>query len=91
MVLQLLPEFGALVDNEYNIVVLRGGRCNGALIAHPLKLVKLIKRECSVLKKIIMDENDALSKYNKIPLGHNRSNGDVYSKIYFKVEICSAH
>ena len=42
-------------------------------------------------KKIIMDENDALSEYNKIPLGHNRTNGAVYSKIYFKVEICSAH
>ena len=40
---------------------------------------------------IIMDENDALSEYNKIPLGHNRTNGAVYSKIYFKVEICSAH
>ena len=39
----------------------------------------------------IMDENDALSEYNKIPLGHNRTNGAVYSKIYFKVEICSAH
>ena len=22
-----------------------------------------------------MDENDALSEYNKIPLGHNRTNG----------------
>ena len=39
----------------------------------------------------IMDENDALSEYNKIPLGHNRANDTVYSKIYFKVEICSAH
>ena len=38
-----------------------------------------------------MDENDALSEYNKIPHGHNRTNGAVYSKIYFKVEICSAH
>ena len=38
-----------------------------------------------------MDENDALSEYNKIPLDHNRTNGAVYSKIYFKVEICSAH
>ena len=38
-----------------------------------------------------MDENDALSEYNKIPLGHNRTNGAIYSKIYFKVEICSAH
>ena len=48
--------------------------------------------ECSVLKKKknIMDENDSLSEYNKIPLGHNRINGAVYSKIYFKVEICSA-
>ena len=34
----------------------------------------------------IMDENDSLSEYNKIPLGHNRTNGAVYSKIYFKVE-----
>ena len=39
----------------------------------------------------IMDENNALSEYNKIPLGHNRTNVAVYSKIYFKVEICSAH
>ena len=31
-------------------------------------------------KKIIIDENDALSKYNKIPLGHNRTNGAVYPK-----------
>ena len=37
-----------------------------------------------------MDENDALSEYNKIPLGHNRTNRAVYSKINFKVEICSA-
>ena len=52
----------------------------------------LLKRECSVFKKkIIMDENDTLSEYNKISLGHNRTNGVVYSKIYFKVEICSAH
>ena len=37
-----------------------------------------------ILKKfLIMDENDALSEYNKIPLGHNRTNGAVYSKIYF--------
>ena len=39
----------------------------------------------------VMDEDDALSEYNNIPLGHNRTNGAVYSKIYFKVEICSAH
>ena len=38
----------------------------------------------------IIDENNTLSKYNKIPLGHNRTNGAVYSKIDFKVEICSA-
>ena len=43
------------------------------------------------LNKIIIDENDALTKYNKIPLGHNRTNGAVYFKIYFNVEICSAH
>ena len=41
-------------------------------------------------KNYIMHKNDSLSKYNKILLGHNRTNGAVYSKIYFKVEICSA-
>ena len=41
-------------------------------------------------KKYIMDENDSLSEYNKIPLGHNRINSAVYSKINFKVEIYSA-
>ena len=50
-----------------------------------------VKGECSVFKKYIIDVNDALSEYNKISLGHNRTNGAVYSKIYFKVEICSAH
>ena len=40
-------------------------------------------------KNYIMDENDSLSKYIKIPLG-NITNGAVYSKINFKVEICSA-
>ena len=35
-----------------------------------------------------MDGNDSLSEDNKIPLGHNRTNSAVYSKIYFKVEIC---
>ena len=50
-----------------------------------------LKGECSVFKKNYnMDENDSLSEYNKIPLGHNRTNGAVYSKIYFEVEICSA-
>ena len=37
-----------------------------------------------------MDENDPLSEWNKVPLGHNHTNGVVYSKINFKVEICSA-
>ena len=41
-------------------------------------------------KNYILDENDSLLEYNKIPLGHNRTNGVIYSKIYFKVEICSA-
>ena len=50
-----------------------------------------LKGNAAYLKKIIMDESDTLSDYNKIPLGHNRTNGAVYSKIYFKVEICSAH
>ena len=49
------------------------------------------RRMQRILKKCIMDENDALSEYNKNSLGHNRTNGVVYSKIYFKVEICSAH
>ena len=34
-----------------------------------------------------MDENDTLSISNKIPLGHNRTNGTVYSQFKFKVEI----
>ena len=37
-----------------------------------------------------MDDNDPLSKYNKIPLGHNRTNGAVYPLINFQVEMCSA-
>ena len=41
-------------------------------------------------KNYIMDENDSLPEYIKIPLGRNRTNGAVYSKINFKVEICSA-
>ena len=40
--------------------------------------------------KFIMDENDPVSKQNKILLGHNRTNGAVYPKINFKVEIRSA-
>ena len=53
---------------------------------------KYIKGGCSVFLFFFMDENDVLSKYHKIPLGHNRTNGAVYSKIDFKlVEICSAH
>ena len=36
-----------------------------------------------------MDENDPLSEYNNIPLGHNRTNGAVYLKINFKLKICS--
>ena len=41
-------------------------------------------------KYYIMDKNDVLSEYNKIPLGHNRTNSAVYSKINFKIEVCSA-
>ena len=57
------------------------------------KKLSQLKGECSVFKKniYILDENDALSKYKKIPLGHNRTNRTVYSKLDFKVEICSAH
>ena len=43
-----------------------------------------------IKKNYIMDENDSLSEYIKIPPGHNRTNGTVYSIIDFKVEICSA-
>ena len=51
----------------------------------------ILSGKCSVFKKnYIINENDPLSEYNKIPLGHNRTNGAVYSKIYLKVEICSA-
>ena len=55
--------------------------------------IPVLKGECNVFKKkiFIMDENDTLSEYNKITLGHNCTNGAVYSKIYFKVDICSAH
>ena len=41
-------------------------------------------------KKYIMDENDLLSEYINIPLGHNHPNDAVYSKINFKVKNCSA-
>ena len=47
----------------------------------------MFKEECSVLKKYIMDENDALSENNKIPLGHNRTNGAVYSKMPCTLDI----
>ena len=33
-----------------------------------------------------MDENDPFFEQNKIPLGYNAPNGDVYSKINFKVQ-----
>ena len=52
-----------------------------------------LKGECSVFKKNIlwMKTIRSLSEYNKIPLDYNCTNVAVYSKIYFKVEICSAH
>ena len=37
-----------------------------------------------------MDENDPLSEQNKIPLGLNRTDGAVFFKVNFIVEICSA-
>ena len=50
-----------------------------------------LRGNAAYLKNIyIMGGNDSLPKYSKIPLGHNRTNGAVYSKIYFKIEICSA-
>ena len=60
---------------------------------HSLITVKLkVKGEGSVFlkKNYVMDENDSLSEYIKIPLGHNRPNGAVCSKINSKVEICAA-
>ena len=46
-----------------------------------------------IKKNYIMDENDPLFKYIKIPLGHNRTYGTVYSKIfeYSTSEIYTAH
>ena len=47
-----------------------------------MKLIWTLKGNAAYLKNIyIMDENDSLSEYTKIPLGHNRTNGAVYSKI----------
>ena len=44
-----------------------------------------LKGNASYLKKKLnMDENDALYEYNEIPLGHNRTNSVIYSKIYFQ-------
>ena len=44
---------------------------------------------CFKKNNYTMGENDRLSRKNKIPLGHNRTNGAVYYKINFKVEIGS--
>ena len=33
-----------------------------------------------IKRNYIMDENDSLSECNKIPLGHNRTNGAIYPK-----------
>ena len=48
--------------------------------------------KCSVFlkKNILWKKKNSLSENIKIPIGHNRTNGAVYSKINFKVEICSA-
>ena len=51
-----------------------------------LKLQLGFKGECNVLKFFfIMDENDTLSEYNKIPLGHNRTNGAFTPKSISKL------
>ena len=49
---------------------------------HFFDLNSLKALDAYLKKYIIMDEK-------KIPLGQNRTNGAVYSKINFKVEICS--
>ena len=39
----------------------------------------------------IKDENYPLSEYNKIPLGHNRTNGAVYSKNNLRSALSALH
>ena len=56
----------------------------------PLYFLNLKENAAYLKKNYVMHENDLLSEYNKIPLGHNRTNGAVYSKTYFKVNVCSA-
>ena len=58
-----------------------GGRSMCGRVKRDMKRIKI--------QNYIMDANDPLSEYNKIPLCHNRTNGAVYSNINFKVEICS--
>ena len=90
-----------LIKYEYFLSAIKTQLSNNAhctVSAQGLKMV-YYSIQCNNLKGnaayfnsfSIIDENDALSEYNKIPLGHNRTNGAVYSKISFKVEICSAH
>ena len=41
-------------------------------------MLTILKGNAAYLKKnYIMDENDSLSEYNKIPLGHNLANGFI--------------
>ena len=57
------------------------------MLVHQLKGIR-----CVFIKEnyiTVTDENDPLFEYNKGSLGHNRTNGAVYSKINWKVEICS--
>ena len=56
----------------------------GILSHHKDKYLERSGNSCMI------DENDSFSEYNKIPLSYKRTKGAVYSKIYLKVEICSA-
>ena len=78
-----LLRFQLIINNLYESL---------SLLSHYILLLLFIflRDISSVFNKKIMDENDPLSEYNNISLVHNGINGAVYSKINFKVEICSA-
>ena len=74
-----------IVNGKHAIVVIFVKMCVFSMLSsYGCDVVYIFEGECSVFKKnYTIDENDSLSEYNKIPLGHNRTNGAVYSKIYF--------
>ena len=54
------------------------------LLLHQKRAVRIVTNK-DYIDHYIIDENDPLSKLNKIPLCHNRTNGAVYSIINFKL------